>query len=250
MRYKGPSVKTRNVFCVKCDAPYRLGFNARNYALSPRCPRRECGCEVWSLRRKAEVDALVAKYLPLAYHQLGRRTVPQDAKAVEGDMLESAALWALYSSARLWDENYRHPVSGEPVKFITYATRAIRSHLGRAVSDELRAGIVGRPVRNKGKLLGVNMHVRITPSGGDEMPCDPADRRVREAPEACIANERTERVHATLKRLHGQQRKILQLRFFEGKTLEEVGEVMGLTRERIRQIELQAIKRMRKEIGR
>lgn len=43
-------------------------------------------------------------------------------------------------------------------------------------------------------------------------------------------------------------RKILYMRFWEGRTLQDIGNIIGLTRERIRQIEAKAIKRLQSTI--
>ena len=42
-----------------------------------------------------------------------------------------------------------------------------------------------------------------------------------------------------------KMRRILELRYLEGMTLEQVGELMGVTRERVRQIESKAIRLLR-----
>ena len=42
-----------------------------------------------------------------------------------------------------------------------------------------------------------------------------------------------------------KMRKVLELRYLEGMTLEQVGEIMGVTRERVRQIEQKAIRMLR-----
>lgn len=42
-----------------------------------------------------------------------------------------------------------------------------------------------------------------------------------------------------------KMRRILELRYLEGKTLEEVGQMMNVTRERVRQIEAKAIRILR-----
>lgn len=46
--------------------------------------------------------------------------------------------------------------------------------------------------------------------------------------------------------LNKRDSKILKLRFYEHKTLQEIAEVIGITRERIRQIEFRALKRLYK----
>ena len=42
-----------------------------------------------------------------------------------------------------------------------------------------------------------------------------------------------------------KMRRVLELRFLEGMTLEQVGDIMGVTRERVRQIEAKAIRILR-----
>ncbi len=52
-------------------------------------------------------------------------------------------------------------------------------------------------------------------------------------------------VQELLKTLNNQQRTVITLRFFGGYTLEEVGEVLSVTRERIRQVEARALRLLR-----
>ena len=42
-----------------------------------------------------------------------------------------------------------------------------------------------------------------------------------------------------------KMRRVLELRYLEGMTLEQVGEMMGVTRERVRQIEAKALRILR-----
>jgi RNA polymerase sigma factor (sigma-70 family) len=48
-----------------------------------------------------------------------------------------------------------------------------------------------------------------------------------------------------LKRLTARQRKIYKMRFVDGCTLEAIGKVVGVSRERIRQIEARIVRKMR-----
>ncbi len=58
-----------------------------------------------------------------------------------------------------------------------------------------------------------------------------------------------ERLHAFLKRLPNREETLLRIRygFFDGeeKTLQETGEALGVTRERVRQMEERALARLR-----
>jgi RNA polymerase primary sigma factor len=56
----------------------------------------------------------------------------------------------------------------------------------------------------------------------------------------------TERIQENLSRLPPKERQVIIGRFLEDQTLAEVGDKMGLTRERVRQIEIQAMKKLRR----
>ena len=57
--------------------------------------------------------------------------------------------------------------------------------------------------------------------------------------------ERRQIVKAILETLPKREQMILECRFFEGKTLEETGQELSVTRERIRQIEARALRHLR-----
>ena len=65
-----------------------------------------------------------------------------------------------------------------------------------------------------------------------------------------LLHEKLKVIESELNQLPERERKIIILRFGledgEPKTLEEVGRVIGVTRERIRQIEAKALKKLRK----
>jgi RNA polymerase sigma factor (sigma-70 family) len=52
-----------------------------------------------------------------------------------------------------------------------------------------------------------------------------------------------------IKKLNTQQQKVIKMRFFEGSTLEEAANKLDLTRERIRQIEKKAVRKLKEIIG-
>lgn len=61
-----------------------------------------------------------------------------------------------------------------------------------------------------------------------------------------IAKEQGKTLRAAIGKLPVKQRYILRRHYFEGETLEQIGESFGLTRERIRQIEVAAIATLRR----
>ncbi|MAT38896.1 MAG: hypothetical protein CL946_04760 [Ectothiorhodospiraceae bacterium] len=69
---------------------------------------------------------------------------------------------------------------------------------------------------------------------------------VEQDPSMLVQDEKsTEYIKNELKRLTGMQKKVIEMRFFEEKNLQECAEEVGVTRERIRQIELKAIKKLK-----
>jgi RNA polymerase primary sigma factor len=75
------------------------------------------------------------------------------------------------------------------------------------------------------------------------------DREAQAPAEAATAQLLKEQVEAVLDSLTGRERRVLQLRFGledgRARTLEEVGKEFGVTRERIRQIEAKALRKLR-----
>jgi RNA polymerase primary sigma factor len=61
-----------------------------------------------------------------------------------------------------------------------------------------------------------------------------------------IADDRSAQLHQVLEKLPDRERNILCKRYLEGLTLEQVGNLLGITRERVRQLEWKACARMRR----
>ena len=77
------------------------------------------------------------------------------------------------------------------------------------------------------------------------------DRSVISAAEVVIGNNLRQRTQAVLKTLSSREEMIIKLRFglYDGneRTLEEVGRSFAVTRERIRQIEATALRKLRRQ---
>jgi len=77
------------------------------------------------------------------------------------------------------------------------------------------------------------------------------DRSVISAAEVVIGNNLRQRTQAVLKTLSSREEMIIKLRFglYDGneRTLEEVGRSFAVTRERIRQIEAKALRKLRRQ---
>src|SRR5690554_2370274 len=134
------------------------------------------------------------------------------------------------------------------------AARELTQKLDHEPSPEEIAQLLDRPVEDVKRMLGLNERVASmdTPIGvgsdkslldtlPDDMAGDPGDLLQEEDLNASIDN--------WLSELSEKQREVVTRRFglrgHESSTLEEVGREIGLTRERVRQIQVEALKRLR-----
>ena len=134
------------------------------------------------------------------------------------------------------------------------AARELTQKLDHEPSPEEIAQLLDRPVENVKRMLGLNERVASVdvPLGADsdktlldtlpdDMAGDPGDLLQEEDLNASIDN--------WLSELSEKQREVVTRRFglrgHESSTLEEVGREIGLTRERVRQIQVEALKRLR-----
>ena len=106
------------------------------------------------------------------------------------------------------------------------------------------------------RLLG--LHERVTLRSGGDSDQDPVDRlterRDREPPRRAHRESVNARVDHWVMSLSEKQRVVLERRFglhgHRRATLEEIGADMGVTRERVRQIQLDALDRLRTHLER
>jgi len=133
---------------------------------------------------------------------------------------------------------------------------ALREELGRPASKEeiaLRLGLCEKRLRILEKALQVYSGVGSAGSSEEGFFSDAlADNRLP-APEANLSiAEEVQKVLSLVDGLDERQRKVLHLRFgLDGSpphTLRAVGLKLGLTRERVRQIEHEALARLRDKI--
>ena len=79
-----------------------------------------------------------------------------------------------------------------------------------------------------------------------------ADQRTKSPDDDLIDADNLKHVYRILKTMDPREAAILRMRFglddSEPQTLKEIGETLGLTRERVRQIESDALKRIAREI--
>lgn len=129
-------------------------------------------------------------------------------------------------------------------KFSTHATHCITNVLRRAYTN-------GQQERRGGGVLHLSLDQATDTDGETALP-EPADFRVRQVLGELIQREEMAGLDAGLDALDERKARILRMRFgLDGPeyTLKEVGEVLGITRERVRQLEGEALNELAKKLG-
>ena len=134
------------------------------------------------------------------------------------------------------------------------AARELTQKLDHEPSAEEIADMLDKPAADVKRLLGLNERVTSvdTPVGpdSDRAVVDTiADSSVSDPSQVLQENDIKESIAIWLDELSEKQREVVSRRFglrgYETSTLEEVGREIGLTRERVRQIQVEALKRLR-----
>jgi RNA polymerase sigma factor (sigma-70 family) len=141
----------------------------------------------------------------------------------------------------------------EKIKKIARVSRELGETLGRKPTPQEIAKKLRMPVIKVEEILGVVQE----PQALEDLSADddsPGLLRFVADPNAISPLERTvdrelrEKIESTLRVLNPREEEIIRLRFGIGRdmpyTLEEIGRVMGLSRERVRQIEATALKKI------
>ena len=142
------------------------------------------------------------------------------------------------------------------INSVLRAARALRQETGVTPSPNQLAMHTGRDVEDIERLLALHERVTLRSGGDDEQdPVDRlAERRDREPPRRAHRDSVNERVEHCVRALSRKQRAVLERRFglhgHRRATLEEIGAEMGVTRERVRQIQLEALDRLRRHLER
>jgi len=134
------------------------------------------------------------------------------------------------------------------------AARELIQELDHEPTAEDIAAKLDRPVENVTKMLRLNERIASvdTPFGGesDKVLLDVLPDEKGGGPETNLqSNDMKDSIVHWLNELNSKQREVLARRFgllgYEAATLEDVGTEIGLTRERVRQIQVEALKRLR-----
>ncbi|MEO0443595.1 MAG: RNA polymerase sigma factor RpoS [Pseudomonadota bacterium] len=134
------------------------------------------------------------------------------------------------------------------------AARELSQKLDHEPSPEEIANLLEKPVEDVERILGLNERVNSIDAtigaNGDKTLSDTiADHQTADPVTALQNSDLSQSIDSWLTELTEKQREVLCRRFglrgHEISTLEEVGHEIGLTRERVRQIQVEALKRLR-----
>ena len=135
------------------------------------------------------------------------------------------------------------------------AERRLQQSLDREPTAEDIAALVERPVADVKRLLGLRDRVTSVDvaigKDGERPLLDIIPDENNVDPSMILQDERVNsNINDWLQKLESKQREVLVRRFglhgHEKSTLEEVGQELGVTRERVRQIQMEALKRLRR----
>ena len=134
------------------------------------------------------------------------------------------------------------------------AARQLTQTLDHEPTAEEIADLLDRPIDDVKRMLGLNERVTSvdTPYGKDaDKPLldTIADENAADPTEHIQADDISGHLDEWLGKLNDKQREVVERRFglhgYENSTLEQVANELGVTRERVRQIQMDALKRLR-----
>jgi len=135
------------------------------------------------------------------------------------------------------------------------AARNLAQHLDHEPSAEEIATLLDKPIDEVERMLGLNERVTSTDTSimnesGKTLMDTIADDNARDPVESLQDDEMNTNMDEWLGQLNDKQREVVERRFgLHGhavSTLEEVGQEIGVTRERVRQIQMDALRRLKK----
>ena len=137
--------------------------------------------------------------------------------------------------------------------------KRLTAKLGLEPTYEEIAAQAGKSIKDVKKLLALNDKVTsadtpVLTDSGQTVLDFMADKQIREPANKFQNSELSVHISKWLRQLPDKQREVLSRRFglegFESDTLKNVGAEIGLTRERVRQIQIEALKQLRVIMGR
>jgi RNA polymerase sigma factor (sigma-70 family) len=159
----------------------------------------------------------------------------------EGDLM-SAGWFGLRRAAEKFDAE-------RGWTFSTYAVAWIRHAIQRAIADQRRTIRLPQWVQSQRDVPlppdVLSLDAPLTSDGRSSTRLDLLAADCEDPREVAEAKQQRVRVEAALEELPERLRGVVVARFWRERTLQEVGDGMSLTRERVRQLEVDALARLR-----
>jgi RNA polymerase nonessential primary-like sigma factor len=136
------------------------------------------------------------------------------------------------------------------------SARRLRQESERTPTMAELAGHIGRDVADVERLMALHERVTLRSNGhDDDGPVDRLRAKRSSEPSRCAhRDDINEIVDHWVWELNDKQREVVERRFglhgYRRETLEQIGAEIGVTRERVRQIQLDALKRLREMLER
>jgi RNA polymerase sigma factor (sigma-70 family) len=217
-----------------------------------------------SKRREAvsnveEKHKLIEQWTPLVYARVRnlRRRYAQLRRLDRNDIFQEGQL-GLIRASQLWDETRISDITGQPIKFVTYAQKSIDSSIIRLISKELFISGMKRLADGgmKKALAKTNLRKNVEAVFAGPMPLDTRLEFVEDwlglmdsTEEAVAQTEEAKALVEKVNRLPKPWSTIARMRWLEEKSQQEIGNVLGLTKERVRQLEPIALRRLQRMYG-
>jgi len=135
------------------------------------------------------------------------------------------------------------------------ASRSLAQQLDHEPSSEEIARLLNKPIEDVERMLGLNERTASTDSSiisdsGKTLLDTIPDQNTQDPTETLEEEDVQSNLEDSLSQLSDKQRAVVERRFglhgHRAATLEEVGQEIGVTRERVRQIQMDALKKLRR----
>jgi len=174
--------------------------------------------------RRLAIDKLVEHNIRLIFFAMNKNKGYFDA-GVEPEDLFSAGMYGLFNAAEKFDYTKGYRFSTFAYKGICYAFQGELRRAGRKKNSRQREDI---------ENLGASHLIEEEKNEVEEQEWHNYSRAI---------------FKKKIGELPAQERKVLNMRFFEDLALSKIGNKMGVSRARISQIQIDALKKLRKKIN-
>lgn len=131
---------------------------------------------------------------------------------------------------------------------IAAARRSIEARFGRAAHEDEIAAALGMPIeeyRRHVARVSIGPTVSIEDPSDGEGSLDLPDREAEPADERIALEQSKRTVRSAINDLPPRLRRVVELYYGEGRTLRDIGNMLGVTESRVSQLQSEAVQRLR-----